>query len=76
MQMARVEMHILHQINRSQVDSQLPPKKEQSTDNVLPLAPLSFVDQKMFKAYGVTLTNSEGSPRTTIIDLIWEDHQY
>ena len=56
----------------SQVGSQLPPIKEQSTDNVPPPNPLSFVDQKMVKAYGVTLTNSEGSVRTDSIDLIWE----
>ena len=30
------------------------------------------MDQKVFKAYWVPLTNSEGFPQTDIIDLIWE----
>ena len=34
--------------------------------------PLSFADQKMIEAFGVTLTDSEGEIRSGYIDKIWE----
>ena len=34
--------------------------------------PMSFVEVKMMEAFGATLENSEGSPRTGRIEKIWE----